>query len=718
MRRDWRLWVGLLALVGGGLVRAADPTPPVESSHPPTPGWALLVGCTRYPRLSEALQLEGPGNDVVMMRDLLVERFKIPAANVTVLSEAGGEALRPTRQHIEAAFQRLAKVAKKGDQVVILMAGHGSQQPDIPSADDPEPDGLDEIFLPADVGEWHDQVGKVENAIADDELRGWLRAIQDTGASVWLIMDSCHSGTMSRDVGEVSRQVLAEKLVPAEAIKKAVERAAAAGEKSRGREEASSTLQLADNEPSLVAIYAAQSSEPTVEKFLPPGNPERTRRGLLTYTMHKILTESAQPLTYRELVQRVQAQYVAWGRTAPTPLIEGNIKDNEVLGQKRWPGRSRILLTETSGQLGVSAGELDGLSPGAVLAVFPLDGGMTPAGHVRVTRLFNQRAEVEPCEFEGQALVASLPVGGRCEIVFVDYGASRLAVAVDPLDQPGSPIPAETKVRLEQILKQLDGEPASLIRLAASPAEADWLLRLKEGKVYLAPAASAIDAPPPLGPPPAAADLAEWLGASLKGIARAENLKRVAARTTDEFPRGDLGVNLEVSLERRLANRDTEKVVWQKAGIDLFDGDVLLVRFKNAGRVPIDITLLYVDSAYGITSVFPAAGEYNRIEPGKSLTVPIDINATTRGLEHIVVIAVKGEGQNIDFTSLEQPSIEVARTRGPQAISSPLGQLMESALYGQGKTRGGSRSQVNDYAIRLFSWNVRSGQRPAGTPAP
>ena len=35
-----------------------------------------------------------------------------------------------------------------------------------------------------------------------------------------------------------------------------------------------------------------------------------------------------------------QAQYTAWGRNAPTPMIEGDLQDAEVLGDKTWPGRS------------------------------------------------------------------------------------------------------------------------------------------------------------------------------------------------------------------------------------------------------------------------------------------------------------------------------------------------------------------------------------------
>ena len=60
---------------------------------------------------------------------------------------------RPTRANIEREFRRLADRAGPGDQVFVLLAGHGDCQPesDPPHPLHPEPDGIAEVFLPADV---------------------------------------------------------------------------------------------------------------------------------------------------------------------------------------------------------------------------------------------------------------------------------------------------------------------------------------------------------------------------------------------------------------------------------------------------------------------------------------------------------------------------------------------------------------------------------------
>ena len=68
---------------------------------------------------------------------------------------------------------------------MILLSGHGSQQPERESSDpaDHKLDGQDEMFLPADTGSWNDAQQSVANVILDHELRRWLDRITDHGGS-------------------------------------------------------------------------------------------------------------------------------------------------------------------------------------------------------------------------------------------------------------------------------------------------------------------------------------------------------------------------------------------------------------------------------------------------------------------------------------------------------------------------------------------------------
>ena len=210
-------------------------------------------------------------NDVVIMRGLLVKKFGFSDDRIVTLAEkVGREERKPTRKNIEREFRRLANVVKKGDQVVILLAGHGSQQPD----DDPEnpedfePDGLDEIFLPSDVGDWDGGKGRVTNAICDDELRTWLDDIRKKGAFIWVIVDACHSGTMvrgaSKDRGPTGQASLVE-----DPCRTDPESAGNGPGVARARVQATEShfeaLDLPKEKGGIVAIYAAQATEPTVE---------------------------------------------------------------------------------------------------------------------------------------------------------------------------------------------------------------------------------------------------------------------------------------------------------------------------------------------------------------------------------------------------------------------------------------------------------------------
>ncbi len=305
---------------------------------------ALLVGCTKYDNLDPANYLVGPANDVLLFRDVLTNYYDFRDKDIVILSEAAGkekgERFRPTRANIQREFAELARKAGKDDRVVILLGGHGSQQPDS-KPDDPErfePDGKEEIFLPADVGQW-DGVSRVKNAIVDYEFRDWLKDIRKTGASLWVIVDACHSSSVLRSPTEKPREVEGNKLVPADVLRQAEDKAR---KRQEGRERGKKrlTFKLPPQEPDLVAIYAAQSTEPTVELVLPEEGPERSRKpqGLLTYTLCKVLIEAKEAkasLTYHQLLQRIHDHYKGWNRTYPTPLIEGKDRNREIFGEVR-----------------------------------------------------------------------------------------------------------------------------------------------------------------------------------------------------------------------------------------------------------------------------------------------------------------------------------------------------------------------------------------------
>jgi hypothetical protein len=313
---------------------------------------ALLVGCTDYPALPQKFWLNGPSNDVQLARGLLVDRFGFAESDIVTLVHENAPERRPSRANIEREFQRLVSFAKLDGFVFILLAGHGSRQPDDDSDDqeEPETDGLDEVFLPEDVPAWDGSEPAVK-AITDDELRAWISAIRAKGASVFFVADTCHSGSIDRGPAEregfaKSRQLPSELLFDPGKLAESAKRS-----KSSERE----NLAVGPNSPSsdpdgrLVSLYAVQSDQPEQEHKMPPKEAFNDPcYGRLTYALVQVLSNANQPLTYNELRQRLRWQYEHWGWLPMCYLQTGDeSQDQEVLGRGIWKGRSNIVVTRS-----------------------------------------------------------------------------------------------------------------------------------------------------------------------------------------------------------------------------------------------------------------------------------------------------------------------------------------------------------------------------------
>ena len=185
-------------------------TPALAERH------ALLIGAGKYDN-PNIPNLAAVSNDIALMISLS-RNLGVKDLNIRLLAEkaeAENSGLtsrsRATRNAILEELNRLAERAQSGDEILVYYSGHGSQQPDTASENvgRDEADGWDEIILPVDTGSWSFDEQKISNAITDDELGRYLDNIRIRGANVWLIMDSCNSGTLLRSDISGVRQVKA-----------------------------------------------------------------------------------------------------------------------------------------------------------------------------------------------------------------------------------------------------------------------------------------------------------------------------------------------------------------------------------------------------------------------------------------------------------------------------------------------------------------------------
>jgi hypothetical protein len=659
--------------------------------------------------------LIGPANDARLMRRLLREHYQFPEEGIVTLTEdEGTPGRKPTRANIQRAFRRLADQAREGDQVVILLSGHGCRQPesDPPDPQFPEPDGLDEVFLPADISRpGRGTPMRVPNAIVDNELGQWLRAITAKKAYVWIVFDCCHSGTMTRGT-EVVRELPPDTLIPHEELDKARAKAAQRA-KTRGGAPALSGPFLA-RQPSdyLVALYACRSHETTPECPLPFGSPAAKYHGLLTYTVVDTLTKSAPskaPLTYRELVQRIQVRYAGLAQGSPTPTVEGRGQDRVVLGTEQ-PDRPRLLLIRDRDSYKVNAGDLYGLTTGSVLAVSsPAGKDEEPKllGHVRVGTLQPFEATVEPCAFEETPLAKDFPNLCSCLPVLIDYGLRRFQVAVQvPQGQEA------TRQKLLKALEPLSGAKDGLVEVVKEPRQAEWLVRLDKDNLQLAEASGI--RPPFALPGPDSPKLAAALRKNLGRVFRARNLLALAGRFEGVRYRGEASVNVEVDVLRHKSEKARGEV-WPRPaeGWVFRPGDLISFRVTNKSpALALDVTLLIIGSDFKVDAFYPRKDEQGKtLPPGQSLDTPPPpgqiSNEPPFGPECLVVIAVPAQNPPVDFGALAQEGLTLARAADHgHSLRTPLGELMEFAMYQSGPRGRLSRSVADQHGMRVLTWRT------------
>lgn len=278
---------------------------------------ALLIGVADYPNLPRRLWLQGPVNDVALVRGALLEKG-FAEEHIQTLTSRAGLTVEPTRHNIVRAFAAMANNVKPGDRVFFYLAGHGSQQPQpLDHLGRPtEADGLDEVFLPADVRQWDGTGAKaaIPNALLDDEIGKWMDALVNAGATVWGVFDTCHAAGMVRGGRPRGRAVNASDL----GLPPTVTRVNIRVPPTTTPGATLSVLGSARLDGRSLA-FAARSHELTGEEWLPRGAPLAKARRHGVFTFHFVRALRAGAPTTLALQRAVGAGYAAENRISPVP---------------------------------------------------------------------------------------------------------------------------------------------------------------------------------------------------------------------------------------------------------------------------------------------------------------------------------------------------------------------------------------------------------------
>jgi uncharacterized caspase-like protein len=167
---------------------------------------ALVIGIDAYKNVRPLL------GAIADARDIENALRRSAVGDVTMLLDE-----RVTRDAVIAALEALIRRTGRGDLVIISIAGHGAQEPERIKGS--QPDGMDTIFLLTNFAR---SLAGSRERIVGTEFNHFIRKLEEKGATVLFIADTCHGGGMTRDVdpraGELSfRQVPAYR-IPEDAL--------------------------------------------------------------------------------------------------------------------------------------------------------------------------------------------------------------------------------------------------------------------------------------------------------------------------------------------------------------------------------------------------------------------------------------------------------------------------------------------------------------------
>jgi Caspase domain len=641
--------------------------------------YALIVGVSGTGKLAppkggayDKKKLVGPKNDVPLIWHTL-KGFGFKPENMVVLSDGintsspgDGDKVaaaqmkingQPTAERILHHLRDFVGKVEEKDTVVFYFAGHGTYINDDDEGkaqdlanQDSEPDGLDELLLPLDA-KYNSADDRLENVIRDDEIR---KILATTKGLVWLIVDACHSGDLTRGtavtrfVDPVTDLGIPRSRLPTDTLSATRN---AAGYLRRIATDGKTQWVPPDRGRNIIAFSAVPSNLPALERRIKHRNNQV--HGIFTHAIAKAMTRLGPQsgMTYRQLGDETDRILQSVDRSLQPAVYEGDIDRRVGMRGQRPKWRA---IVNSNGKIDVApGGMLHGIDTGAILALHgsdtqgdkQSDGDASILAYMKITWAgltasqgelvaFNDLEPPRPLSLKGKMLTATL----RRSISF----AMRVVMPMECLGNTNRAVcRALSNMRLES--KAEKGLPVSWISplggecalrrkgvAQAESADADYYLCLRRDYLEIVPIA---DGGRPEGREPAqrieigglSADGAkERLAEDLWRVLRAWNLLRVAA-----LLQPDKDVAAAIKLEVRIARGALLPNAGQKSKEEVdcrrrppesldpeFDAvsvdlskplivrhcDLLYFNATNDSDMRYDITLLYIDALGAIAA--------------------------------------------------------------------------------------------------------------------
>ena len=342
--------------------------------------YALLVGINTY-AANGVSNLNGCVNDVRRFKELLRKRVGRKNLKLDTLTDK-----KATYQEIINRFETHLGQAQNGDVALFYYSGHGSQE----TAHDAfnEPDGKNETLV------CHDSRAGAYD-LADKEIAYLIKKISAGKPNLHtvVILDSCHSGTATRNTDGVRQS-------PGSEVERPIESYHIAPKPSKS---ANSIVQEKANwyrppNGKHLLIAACAPHEEAREKRL---GQDGMVQGVFSYYLREAISAAGPELSYLALFRRVRAK-VRYVNRYQTPQLESASENlnQPFLGGKILPQGSGFIASFNPewDRWEIDGGLIHGIRP-------PADGKMT-----RVA-LYPEDAEIEPSSLIGIVAVTEVYAG-------------------------------------------------------------------------------------------------------------------------------------------------------------------------------------------------------------------------------------------------------------------------------------------------------------------
>jgi hypothetical protein len=564
--------------------------------------WAVLIGINEYPKLPPRNQLNGCVNDVDAIEQLLSgELFGFPQANILKLTNQDA-----TREGILEAFKTHLienDSVRSDDVVVVYYSGHGSYVKDMHGD---EEDGYDETIVPYDAGR-----GSSQDVcdITDDEIELLIDALTERTRNVNLWFDSCHSGTITRnlqDAQEADAEGVARWVEPWEddvPLQTMVPvRTATRGMGPSG------WLPLSDG---YVLVSGCKAHERSHEYPFPKGLLPIPRKwhGAFTYYLLEALEDVNSETTYYDIWDRIRGSVTTKNR-GQNPQIEGAF-ERKVFGGAALPRRRYVEVVEITGEsVTLAAGLVQGATAGSRFAIYPenTETFEDAASRVATVKLTMVEAFASRGEFE-HGDIRRVHVGAPAVEIEHDYGRMQMTVHVtgdDPiLDNVRREI--ESSRLLVLAAAEEDQVSTATVRLR-HPLSLDGSEDTSADKNLFVLGSG--DGHPLIEPIKPSTDSSVVVREKLEHIARYNNV--LAIRNVDKQSqlKGKIKLDLHKVTGKEANGQDKTEQVKRNAGGDIVlkAGDRVVLEVTNLSDQPLHVIVLDCDTEWQVLPIFPKSG--------------------------------------------------------------------------------------------------------------